>query len=326
MVDSPAPRRYRRAVRFRFPVPMPQSPTLAALVVTMNRPEQIRETVARLRAEAVDYLVIVDNGSDATTRDWLRTLEDDRTRILLCDRNLGGAGGFALALTAARAAFDPDWYLLMDDDARPDPGTIAAFHAMERTGWDALAAAAYYPDGTICEMNRPLVNRLPGPGFIPAHLGPEDYASPFMRPVAASSFVGLFLSRTAVQTLDLPEERLFLYMEDGLYTLALTRAGLRLGFAPKLRFTHDCQTLSTRTSGFRPVWKAYYYHRNLLIFYRRAMGPLAWPALAYLIPRWVLKARAQEGDALPYLRYLARAIRDGLRGRIGTGPVENKEV
>jgi GT2 family glycosyltransferase len=305
---------------------MPQSPTLAALVVTMNRPDQIRETVARLRAEEVDYIVIVDNGSDTKTRDWLRALDNDQTLILLSERNLGGAGGFALALTEARAAFDPDWYLLMDDDARPDPGAIAAFRAMDHTGWDALAAAAYYPDGTICEMNRPLVNRLPGPGFIPAHLGPEDYASPFMRPVAASSFVGLFLSRNAARITGLPDPDLFLYMEDGLYTLALTRAGLRLGFAPKIRFTHDCQTLARRNSGFRPVWKAYYYHRNLLIFYRRAMGPLAWPALAYLIPRWLLKARAQQGDALAYLRHLARAIGDGLRGRTGTGPVENKEV
>ncbi len=305
---------------------MSQSPILAALVVTMNRPDQIRQTVARLRAEGVDCLVVVDNGSDATTRDWLRSLEDDRTRILLPERNLGGAGGFALALTEARAAFDPDWYLLMDDDARPDPGAIAAFRAMDKTGWDALAAAAYYPDGTICEMNRPLVNRLPGPGFIPAHLTPEDYTSPYSQPVAASSFVGLFLSRTAQRAIGLPDPDLFLYMEDGLYTLAMTRAGLRLGFAPKLRFTHDCQTLATRKSGFRPVWKAYYYHRNLLIFYRRAMGPLVWPALAYLIPRWLLKAHAQQGDALAYLRHLARAIRDGLRGRTGTGPIEDGEV
>jgi GT2 family glycosyltransferase len=305
---------------------MPHALTLAALVVTMNRPDQIRQTVARLRAEAVDCLVIVDNGSDDATRDWLRALEDDRTKIILADRNLGGAGGFSLALTEAREAFDPDWYLLMDDDARPDPGTIAAFRAMEHTGWDALAGAAYYPDGTICEMNRPLVNRLSGPGFVPAHLAPDDYAAPHMRPVAASSFVGLFLSRNAARITGLPDPDLFLYIEDGLYTLALTRSGLRLGFAPKLRFTHDCKTLATRKTGFRPVWKTYYYHRNLLIFYRRAMGPLVWPALLFLIPKWLIKARAQDGDALPYLRYLARAIRDGLRGRIGTGPIEEGEV
>ncbi|MCW8843258.1 MAG: glycosyltransferase [Rhodobacteraceae bacterium] len=304
----------------------PQSLRLAAIVVTMNRPDQIRATVARLHAEGVDCLVIVDNGSDQETRDWLQSLENDQTLILLSDRNLGGAGGFARAITAAREAFDPDWMVLMDDDARPDPGTIAAFRRMERTGWDALAGAAYYPDGTICDMNRPVVNRLPGPGFVPTHLAPEDYARPHMRRVAASSFVGLFLSRTTVQTLGLPDEKLFLYMEDGLYTLALTRAGLRLGFAPKLRFTHDCKTFTGRKTGFRPVWKAYYYHRNLLIFYRRAMGPLFWPALAYLLPKWLLKARAQKGDAGAYLHYLRRAIFDGLRGRIGTGPVEDGEV
>ena len=303
-----------------------RAPRVAALVVTCNRLAQLRPTLARLLADPVDHVLVFDNGSDDGTADWLAAQDDPRLLVVRSAQNLGGAGGFARAMEQARDRLRPDWMLLLDDDARPEPGALATFRELEAAGtlapWDALAAAVFYPDGTPCEMNRPIVNRLAGRAFVPTHLRPADYAGSALRPVAASSFVGFFVRRAAVERVGLPDESLFLYMDDGLYTLALTRAGLRLGFAPALRFEHDCRTLATRRTGFRPLWKAYYYHRNLLIFYRAAMGPLVWPALAYLLPRWALKARDQEGDAAAYLRLLARAVAHGLTGRrdrIGEG-------
>jgi hypothetical protein len=59
-----------------------------------------------------------------------------------------------------------------------------------------------------------------------------------------------------------------------------------------------------------------------MIFYRQAMGPLAWPAMLYLLPRWAWKARAQRGERRRYLRLLARAVADGMadrRNRIDAG-------
>jgi GT2 family glycosyltransferase len=287
-----------------------------AIVVTHDRPAQVRRTVRRLLGESVDHVIVFDNGSRERTREVLAAEIDPRLVVVRSEANLGGAGGFAAAMQAARELFDPDWLVLMDDDARPLQGAVAQFRAMDRRGWDALAAAVYYPDGAICPMNRPLVNRLGRRGgFVPRHLRPRDYAGGRVRPVAASSFVGFFVSRAAVARAGLPDASLFLYAEDGLYTLGLTQAGLRLGFVPWIRFEHDCQSLATRRAGFRPLWKSYYYHRNLMIFYRRAMGPLAWPAMLYLLPRWAWKVRAQTGERRAYLRLLARAVADGLADR-----------
>lgn len=299
---------------------------VAAIVVTYNRLEKLTVTVARLLAtpEAeLAHLVVVDNASSDGTGPWLSGLTDPRVTVLRLPGNLGGAGGFEAGLAHARDALDPDWVLLMDDDARPEPGALAAFHGRDRTGRDGWAAAVRYPGGTPCEMNRPWVNPFwHGGAFLRAalrgragfHLSEAAYAAPDPVEIDGGSFVGLFLSRRALALAGLPDGRLFVYADDVLYTLNLSAAGGRLAFDPALRFEHDCATFEPGSQRFRPLWKAYYYHRNLLLAYRRAAGPVFfWPALALVLPRWRRAARGYGDEAAAYRQVLSRAVRDGLR-------------
>ena len=131
---------------------------LAALVVTYQRLGPLQRTVARLRAEPVDRICIVDNGSTDGTREWLSSLDEPRLRLIHAPRNLGGAGGFETGLRLLTEQDDPDWVLLMDDDARPRPGAVAAFRAGRPWSWDVVSAAVYGPCGGIAEINRPTVN------------------------------------------------------------------------------------------------------------------------------------------------------------------------
>jgi len=128
--------------------PARAAPGLVAVVVTHNRLAQLRVTLGRLLDSPAGVLagvVVVDNLSGDGTGDWLAGQGDPRLVVLRPDRNLGGAGGFEAGMRLAVDRFDPDWLVVMDDDARPHPGTLAAFAAMDRTGWDALAAAVHYP-------------------------------------------------------------------------------------------------------------------------------------------------------------------------------------
>ncbi len=120
------------------------------------------------------------------------------------------------------------------------------------------------------------------------HIAPEDYRGAG-RWVDVSSFVGLFVSRRALSLAGYPDGRLFVYGEDGIFTLALSKAGGRIRFAPGVAFEHDCSTL--QGGQFRPLWKVYYYHRNLLFLYRMAAGWMFWPALLVVLPKWLLKLR-----------------------------------
>ncbi len=301
---------------------------LVAVVVTHNRLDQLKVTLTRLLSEPAIYLqavVVIDNASDDGTAAWLNGQSDPRLVVERLAVNTGGAGGFASGMTLAQSRFDPDWMLLMDDDARPEPGALAAFHGRDHSGWEALAAAVYFPDGRICEMNRPSRNPFwHGRAFMRTavmgrdgfHLGPGAYAQSERLPIDVTSFVGFFISRAGIARAGLPDPGLFLYGDDGLYTLQLSASGGRIGFAPEIRFEHDCSTFSAAQRGrFRPLWKVYYYHRNLLMLYRLAAGWLFWPALLVVVPKWLSKARHHAGEKRLFLRLLARALRDGLLRR-----------
>ena len=305
---------------------------LAAVVVTHNRKNQLRRTVQRLLAEDIDTLLVVDNASTDGSTDILWKIEDPRLHVLELSQNCGGAGGFEQGLREMVDRYDPDWCVVMDDDARPDPGVMAEFrrHAAspDSARWEAFAAAVYYPDGQICEMNRPsrnpfwnigsFVRTLFGGGRQGFHVVDADYAGQAAVKVDAASFVGLFLSRAAVRRAGFPDGNLFIYGDDVLYTLRLSGLGGAIGFAPWLRFEHDCTTFR-RGGGHihRPLWKVYYNYRNGLLAYREAAGPLMfWPVLCVVLPKWLMKAPAYGEDWRLYLQLLRVAIGDGLRRRL----------
>lgn len=310
----------------------PNAPTLAAAVVTHNRLDKLVPTVQRLLAEPVSHIVVVDNASTDGTGEWLSDLDDPRLIVHHSDRNLGGAGGFSIAMQIARDDTDADWIAVMDDDGRPQQGAMAAFQAMKLAGWDAIGAAVYHPDGQICEMNRPYRNpfwhpgrffqtlaRMPfGKGRQGFHLADSDYRSDApVLPVDMSSFVGLFLSRAALIRAGLPDPRLFIYGDDQLYTLQMRRKGLRIGFAPQIRFDHDTAAQQGQSGlVLRPLWKVFYMYRNALMAYRVAAGPWFWPLVPVLLRKWRRKAADYGDDAAMFRVMLDLAVRDGLARKL----------
>jgi rhamnopyranosyl-N-acetylglucosaminyl-diphospho-decaprenol beta-1,3/1,4-galactofuranosyltransferase len=309
--------------------------TLCAIVVTYNRLDQLQITLPVLRDEDLDHIVIVNNASTDDTALWLADQADERVHVLTLPTNTGGAGGFEAGMTYARDTLDPDWVVMMDDDARPQAGALAKFRSetpLLETNFSNLGvvvAAVFYPNGTLCEMNRPSRNpfwnlRLFAKTLIKGtrsgfHLEDTDFApdAPAMA-IDVASFVGYFVHRRAWQGAGLPEGGLFIYGDDVLYSLRLRRAGFKMAFAPAIRFIHDCGTMG---DGFvyRPLWKIYYHCRNGVSIARQAAGPLIFPfALAYYTAIWWRRGQACPAELQPtYYRMMRMGLRDGLLRRRG---------
>lgn len=301
---------------------------LVALVVTYNRLDKLRVTLARLLDvphALLPVIVVQDNASTDGTGDWLASLDDPRIEVNRSAENLGGAGGFEQGMRYAADRHDPDWMLLMDDDARPQPGAIEAFHAARRDGSEAWAAAVYHPDGRICDMNRPSINpfwhpkvlrrTVLGGGRDGFHLTEADFRSDALRDIDGASFVGFFISRAGIARTGYPDGSLFLYGDDVLYTLGLRRDGGRITFDPAVRFEHDFSTMTEADRRFRPLWKTYYHYRNLLMVYRLCSGPLFVLVLPAAAGKWLLKARHHSGERIAFLGLVLRGLRDGLLTR-----------
>jgi rhamnopyranosyl-N-acetylglucosaminyl-diphospho-decaprenol beta-1,3/1,4-galactofuranosyltransferase len=306
--------------------------TLAAIVVTYNRLAPLKVTVGRLLSEAADQIIIVNNASTDDTAVWLATQANERVHVVNLDTNTGGAGGFEAGMAYARDTFDPDWVVLMDDDARPAPDALACF-ARETVNIDpkygCIAAAVFYPDGKICEMNRPsrnpfwhakllaktlLTGARTGFHLNDAAFEPDAGSSD----IDVASFVGYFVSRDAVAKVGLPEGGLFIYGDDVLYSLRLRRDGFKIAMNPVVQFEHACGTLG---DGFvyRPIWKIYYHCRNGVTIARQTAGPFIFPAaLLYYIAVWWRRGRhCTPAERPKYRKMMWAGLSDGLRGKRG---------
>ncbi len=297
---------------------------LAAVVVTFNRLAALRITLTRLLEDPVDQIVVVDNGSTDGTRTWLADLKRPQLTVILATENGGGAAGFEAGLRAAAELFDPDWTVLMDDDAYPAPGAIARFRALDPGGLDAVAASVRHPSGVISEFNRPwhapfagirAVTRLVR-GRAGFHVPDSAFTSTeSIIPIDGASFVGYFVARSGIARAGFPDGRLFIYGDDVLYSLRLGARGGKMGFAPGICFVHDC-SVTNPAEVIRPLWKIYYLYRNRWHIYRAAAGPVVfWPIISAMVASWFMKAlRLPQKERPTYLRLARLALADAMRG------------
>ena len=306
---------------------------IVAVIVTHNRRYALLQTLAATLAQPFTGVVVVDNASTDGTREWLEQCDDPRLHLVLHDKNSGGAGGFALGMAAALAHFNPDWLLCYDDDAFPAADTLRQFAAADLSDCDSVAAAVYYPDGSICEMNRPSYNPFWHPRKLlrtalgvfsgrargAFHVADSAYQTHDALPIDSSSFVGYFVRADWVRRLPLPEPGLFIYGDDVLYTLNLTKHGGRHRFLPAVRFIHDCSTFQNTRRGYHPMWKAYFTYRNGLLIYRMAAGLWFYPVALLKAILWLAAARHYHNKRR-YLRLWWQAVRDGIRQDLTRDP------
>lgn len=304
--------------------PTPTKPSrVVAVIVTHNRLAMLKHSLANTLTEPLDKVIVINNASNDGTREWLDEHENPLLEAIHLPVNGGGAGGFHHGFNHVIKHHEADWLVCYDDDAFPQPGSIATFKALELMPDVAgVAAAVYLPDGRISEMNRPsrdpfasrkmffqaLLQRRAG-----FHVLDNEYLRPGLTPIGFSSFVGCFLRTSAMKShLGLPRRELFVYADDVMYTHKIGRCGLVLHFAPEITFIHDCRTLYQQMDVYKPLWKVYYATRNRVELFRQIAGPaFFYPVLILKVLEWIFKMKYYE-KPISYLTVLFIAIWHGL--------------
>lgn len=203
---------------------------VSVVVLTHNRPVQLRHTLSRLTAlPDAPPLIVVDNGSQGTaTADVLRAFAT--VTAVRCTRNLGAAGrnaGVALVRTPYVAFCDDDTWWSAGAlthaadvlDAHPRLGALSARVLVEPGGRE---------DPACVRMARsPLRgDDLPGPALI-------------------AFMAGAVVMRTeAYRLAGGYEPRLFLGAEESLLALDLAAHGWRLCYVPAVTTHHQPATVA----------------------------------------------------------------------------------
>ena len=247
--------------------------------------------VAVMRDPYITKLVIVDNDSKNKEEIENGVKEyGDRVIVLRQEKNLGSAGGFAVALDYARST-ECDYVFILDDDSVPEEGSIMSFMEILRFFPDRKVVLSgsrdnvlenkehFYkpsipdnnPRGTFFEVFsvKKFIN------FIKL-LGPRKRKikrGPFIPIIPTEGFIygGAFIPIEAVREAPLPDASLFLYGDDIEYSWNIKKLGYESYLCSKPRLYDVDLTFGTNGSHIfgqfelnTLPFKVYYRIRNMV--------------------------------------------------------------
>ena len=286
---------------------------VTAVVVTHNRPEELRMVVSALFAQTakVDRVLVIDNASPIPAAKILADFS--QVQVVRSEVNTGGAGGFAFAVQEALKG-NADWIWMMDDDAVPRPDSLfellrSAKSLPERSG--ALCCAVYEFD-ELATMHRRSFNFNTG---LETSLPKRSYAQDNCL-INTGSFVGFMVRSSAVREVGLPNASFFIAYDDSEYSLRLIKAGWSIWLIPKSGIDH-LRTVQSKLSTSEFGLKHFYNIRNRIVVVRQYAN---WKmisgvvAIIYGILIWLV---ARNSFRLTAIRQFLKAVSDGWIGKLG---------
>lgn len=287
------------------------------VVVTYNRLALLKECVQALKAQTLPptELWIIDNCSTDGTKEWLDSLKgDSKLHVVRTERNIGGAGGFALGTKlAVEAGCDFVW--LMDDDTMPRPDALKLLAkvaaADDKTGF--VCSKVLWTDGTLHAMNKPALVEKPFGGAEALTVGGETCFA-----CKLCSFVSVMVSSDAVRKVGLPIKEFFIWCDDIEYTDRIKRVGYECYFVPASQVYHK-----TRQNYFPSIDKApnemagrfYYQVRNTCYLKRRSTNKLKFYISVlnkYRLYMHRLKRRDDQSHIAEFKKAVIKGCLDGL--------------
>jgi rhamnopyranosyl-N-acetylglucosaminyl-diphospho-decaprenol beta-1,3/1,4-galactofuranosyltransferase len=210
--------------------------TVVAVIVTHRRVDELAVSLAAVcgQSRPPEHVIVVDNDDDPRVRE-LVTSQSVAGTYLGSRRNLGGAGGFALGMLHA-LALGADWVWLADDDGRPADSSVLA---------TLLACAAKHSlaevSPMVCDLDDPTRLAFPLRRGIAWRRHVSELkvdGSDDLLPGIASLFNGALFTAAAVESVGVPDLRLFIRGDETELHRRLVLSGLPFGTCLEAAYLH----------------------------------------------------------------------------------------
>jgi rhamnosyltransferase len=286
---------------------------VCAVIVAYNIGAAIHRCFDSIRGQ-VGHVLIVDNGSDETTRRELEKLAaSDSVTLILNERNEGLAHAFnqAVEWTGGKGF---RWILTLDHDSEATHGMVdklvEAYATLDRQGIENVGVVG--PNPYDANVQRFPQYRPRKDGGAPLE-DEETISSGSLIPLRVFDKVGPF------------NEDLFIYYVDTEFCIRLARAGFRIYVCPEAVLLH--REGARRRHRF--LWRhayfdhygktaRYYLTRNLIYMMRKY--PMSFSDFCLVVRRNCkdhVKILVFSEERFSTLWYSLRGLIDGLRGKIG---------
>ncbi len=286
--------------------------TIAAVVVTYNRKELLRQCIQKLlnqKGASCDVFVI-DNASTDRTAEMIKE-EFCSPQVLYCNTgsNLGGAGGFQFGIKkAVEQGYEYVW--IMDDDTLTEENAL--WSLMETAwelddNWGFLSSVAYWTDHTICRMNIQKKN-------IFRHIGGKEYAMKYA-PIKMCSFVSLLVQTKVIKDVGLPIGEYVIWTDDYEFTGRISKK-YPCYVVPQSKVIHAMKRhtrVDFATDSADRLERYHYIYRNDVHCYRQ-YGIWGWMYIIlknmYTIVNILLHSKEAKWKKI---RIVLKGMREGMR-------------
>jgi rhamnopyranosyl-N-acetylglucosaminyl-diphospho-decaprenol beta-1,3/1,4-galactofuranosyltransferase len=283
--------------------------TVAIAVVTYNRADLLEGMLAGLAAldRPADAVIVIDNASTDHTPEVLARCPLPGLQVHRTADNLGGAGGFHLAVrTAYEQGFDRIW--LMDDDVVPAPDCLSVLMAQDEA---CLMAVREDTSGALVEkaairfdLRNPLAIK-PKTRMVETAYGARA-AMPERVELQNVAFEGFMVRREVIAEIGLPDPSYFIFYDDVDFALRARRAGHRIW---AVRDAVLVRQLDFDQQHDLAGWKGYYMYRNLFTVHLRYGENALVRLKPWLITAMVVLLSPVRGGRAE-ARNVIRAMRD----------------
>jgi rhamnopyranosyl-N-acetylglucosaminyl-diphospho-decaprenol beta-1,3/1,4-galactofuranosyltransferase len=245
---------------------------LSIYIVTHNRAATLQDAVAHILDQDFNFhsLNIIDNASNDDTQGVVAQFNDPRIKCIKSSVNMGGAGGFALAMSLFKAS-DDDALVLCDDDGVASPDMISR-----------LVNACLKHDldiGNALVLSNSDSNKLAfpfGTGYPIRNAGPIDTVET-LRQLSEEGIVfdlvclfnGAFISRKLIEKIGVVSPKMFIWGDEIDFLIRAKAAGAKIATVMDACVSHPETRINVVRAGFLgnvnvpPKARAHIAFRNL---------------------------------------------------------------
>lgn len=235
---------------------------VAAIVVTYNRKELLKECIEKLKEQTYPLdILVIDNASTDGTGDMFIYC-DKNIHYFNTGSNLGGAGGFNYGMKRAYE-MGYDYFWLMDDDTMPTKTALEMFIKKDKIlngKYGFLTSKVLWKDESICTMNIQKITKWK------KMVNFEDEQI-----IQYASFVSFFMKSTQAKQSGFPYKDFFIWADDWEYSRRISKME-KCYFIPESIVHHWSNNnvgANIVNSDIERMGRFKYMYRNDVVLYRQ---------------------------------------------------------